>query len=163
MSYEQICSVATELIVGSLNVNDTIRATLELLKRGAAGLPASPFCGGTAERFKEDCICDKHHSPFIHHACQTWTFIIKFAHGCSSFCLAIHFFGPLSPSHSFSPSPSFLSLSSPSFFAAHSAQLTRCQWYPCASDAARMSLSCFCCCVVHWKMLSSSVTMEAVH
>lgn len=41
MSYEQICSVATELIVGSLNVNDTIRATLELLKHGAAGQPAS--------------------------------------------------------------------------------------------------------------------------
>lgn len=31
MSYLQICSLATELIVGSLNVNDTIRATLELL------------------------------------------------------------------------------------------------------------------------------------
>lgn len=39
MSYLQICSLATELIVGSLNVNDTIRATLELLKHGAAGRP----------------------------------------------------------------------------------------------------------------------------
>lgn len=75
MSYLQICSLATELIVGSLNVNDTIRATLELLQHAAAGQPggraASPFRRETAERFKEDCICDKHHSPFIHHACQT--------------------------------------------------------------------------------------------
>lgn len=89
-----------------------IRATLQLVQHSLHSLALN---WETAERFKEDCICDKHHSGLIHHACHTQTFIIKFADGCSPFCSAIHFLDPLSLSFSLSPLsiPIFLHLTLP--------------------------------------------------
>lgn len=81
-----------------------IKAILSLVQHSSQSLALN---WETAERFKEDCICDKHHCRFIHHACQTQTFIIKFANECSPFCSAIHFLDPFSLfPHSLFPSPS---------------------------------------------------------
>lgn len=158
MSPVQICSLASELIVGSLNVNDTIRARLEPPQHGAASRTRPPARKQRSDSKKIAFVTNTvPHSSIL---------LAKLRHSLSSLPMDVAssawsfiFLDSLLPIPLFLPLP----LRMIPLFSIFSRVSLLTLWYLCACDAAWMSPSCFCSRAVHWKMLSSSVTMEAAH
>lgn len=147
MCHTHMCSVVTELIAGSLNVNDTIRAT----RAGSAQLTTPrPELGNSRAIQRRLHLWQ---TPFsthpsclpnldIHYQVCRWMQPVLLGHS---------FFRPPLPPSSFFLHPFF---PSPSFYISRS---------PLQSLGGVNGFLWFLLRTVGWKMLSSSVTKEAVH